>query len=60
MILITFADQVTWELDDLFHAECLLEIHYKSGIPVEKLRCDDASDYIAINNYIELLILNIQ
>lgn len=60
MILITFENQETLEFDDRFTAEVHVDTYVSSGHPVIKLRCDDASDYAAIQDYIELLNHNIQ
>ena len=60
MILITFENQETLEFDDRFTAEVHVDTYTSAGIPVVKIRCDDTSDSIAINNYVELLNLNIQ
>ena len=60
MILITFENQETLEFDDRFTAEVHVDTYTSAGIPVVKIRCDDTSDSIAINNYVELLNKNIQ
>lgn len=60
MILITFENQETLEFDDRFTAEVHVDTYVSAGIPVVKVRCDEASDYIAISEYSELLNLNIQ
>ena len=60
MILITFENQNTLEFNNRFTAEIHIDTYALLGIPVVKIRCDDTSDSIAINNYVELLNLNIQ
>jgi hypothetical protein len=60
MILITFENQETLEFDDRFTAEIHVDTYVSAGIPVVKIRCEDTSDSIAINNYVELLNKNIQ
>jgi hypothetical protein len=60
MILITFENQETLEFDDRFTAEVHVDTYVSAGIPVVKIRCEDTSDSIAINNYVELLNKNIQ
>ena len=60
MILITFENQCTWEFNDRLTAEIHVSLMKRAGIPVVKIRCDDTSDSSAINNYVELLNLNIQ
>tara|TARA_Y100001973_G_C5199530_1_gene336638 strand:- start:2731 stop:2913 length:183 start_codon:yes stop_codon:yes gene_type:complete len=60
MILITFENQETLEFDDRFTAEVHVDTYVSSGYPVIKLRCSDASDYTALQNYIDVLNYNIQ
>jgi len=60
MILITFENQDTLECNNRFEADFHVNHYALAGIPVVKIRCDDTSDSIAINNYVELLNLNIQ
>ena len=60
MILITFENQDTLEFNDRFTAEIHVDTYALGGIPVVKIRCEDTSDSIAINNYVDLLNLNIQ
>lgn len=59
MIHITL-HELTYEFNNRFTAEIFLLILDFEGIPVIKLRCSNTSDSIAINNYVELLNLNIQ
>ena len=59
MIHITF-HELTYEFNDRFTAEQFLIILHIKGIPAIKFRCSNTSDSIAINNYVELLNLNIQ
>jgi hypothetical protein len=49
----------TYEFYDRFTAEQFLIILDFKGVPAIKLRCSNTSDSIAINNYVELLTLNI-
>ena len=60
MILITFENQETLEFEDRFTAEIHVDAYVSSGIPVVKVRCDNASDQTAILEYSELLNQNIQ
>ena len=59
MIHITLRE-LTYEFNNRFTAEIFLLILDFEGISAIKLRCSNTSDSIAINNYVELLNLNIQ
>ncbi len=59
MILITFSNEETLEFSNLITATLFLVLHSPEYIAV-KLRCVKSSDYMALQNYIDLLKLNIQ
>ena len=54
MILVTFENQETIQFDnnDRFTAEVLIDTYVSAGLPVINLRCSDASDYMALQDYI--------
>ena len=66
MILLTFQNQETLEFDssnkeeNQFNAMVHIDLYRSYGHNVEKLRCDNASDSSAIQNYIDSLNNNIQ
>jgi len=66
MILLTFQNQETLEFDssnkeeNQFNAMVHIDLYRSYGYNVEKLRCDNTSDSIAIQNYIDSLNNNIQ
>jgi hypothetical protein len=60
MILITFKNQETYEFQDSFMAKCFIGFQSTQSISVVKVRCDRASDYVAIEEYLRLLNNNIQ
>tara|TARA_R100000656_G_scaffold56576_1_gene44466 strand:+ start:446 stop:649 length:204 start_codon:yes stop_codon:yes gene_type:complete len=65
-ILITFNNDETLEFHDTdedynrFNAEVHLDTYLSSGLRVEKLRCENSSDFMALQSYIDLLNLKIQ
>ena len=59
MILITFSNDETLEFSNRITATLFLALHSPEYIAV-KLRCERPSDFMVIQNYIELLNLNIQ
>ena len=59
MILITFSNEETLEFSNLITATLFLVLHSPEYVAV-KLRCVKASDYMALQNYIDLLNLKIQ
>lgn len=60
MILITFQDQETHQFQNSFMAKCFIGYQSTQDIFVVKVRCDKASDYTAIEDYLRLLNTNIQ
>tara|TARA_R100000234_G_C4996529_1_gene178238 strand:+ start:1683 stop:1883 length:201 start_codon:yes stop_codon:yes gene_type:complete len=66
MILVTFENQETLEFtsseqeERQFNAMVHIDLYRSYGYNVEKLRCDNTSDSIAIQNYIDSLNNNIQ
>jgi hypothetical protein len=65
-ILITFNNDETLEFHhtdedyNRFNAEVHLDTYLSSGLRVEKLRCENSSDFMALQSYIDLLNLKIQ
>tara|TARA_R100000750_G_C2267081_1_gene65997 strand:+ start:257 stop:460 length:204 start_codon:yes stop_codon:yes gene_type:complete len=65
-ILITFNNDETLEFHDTdedynrFNAEVHLDTYLSSGLRVKKLRCENSSDFMALQSYIDLLNLKIQ
>ena len=59
MILITFSNDETLEFQDRFTAEVHVDLYKSFDYSVVKLRCEKSSDYMAIQNYIDLLKLKI-
>ena len=59
MILITFSNDETLEFSNRITATLFLALHSPEYVAV-KLRCVKSSDYMALQNYIDLLKLNIQ
>ena len=65
-ILITFNKDETLEFHDTdedynrFNAEVPLDTYLSSGLRVKKLRCENSSDFMALQSYIDLLNLKIQ
>ena len=59
MILITFSNDETLEFSNLITATLFLVLHSPEYVAV-KLRCVKSSDYMALQNYIDLLKLKIQ
>ena len=59
MILITFSNEETLEFSNRITATLFLVLHSPEYVAV-KLRCVKSSDYMALQNYIDLLKLNIQ
>ena len=57
MILITFSNNETLEFQDRFTAQLDIKTMRSFDIRAVKLRCDKSSDYMAIQDYIELLNL---
>ena len=60
MILITFSNEETLEFSNLITATLFLVLHSTKEFFAVKLRCVKSSDYMALQNYIDLLKLNIQ
>lgn len=60
MILITFQNQETYQFHNKFIAGIVIELQAQKDIRVVKFRCDKASDYTAIVEYLQLLNTNIQ
>jgi len=56
MILITFSNDETLEFSNLITATLFLVLHSHEYVAV-KLRCVKSSDYMALQNYIEMLNL---
>lgn len=65
-ILITFNNDETLEFHDSdedynrFNATVHIDTYMSSGLRVKKLRCENSSDYMALQSYIDLLNLKIQ
>ena len=59
MILITFSNDETLEFSNRITATLFLALHSPEYVAV-KLRCVKSSDYMALQNYIDLLKLNSQ
>lgn len=65
-ILITFNNDETLEFHDSdedynrFNAEVHIDTYMSSGLRVKKLRCENSSDFMALQSYIDLLNLKIQ
>ena len=59
MILITFSNEETLEFSNRITATLFLALHSPEYVAV-KLRCVKSSDYMALQNYIDLLNLKIQ
>ena len=60
MILITFSNNETLEFSNRITATLFLVLHSTGEFFAVKLRCERPSDFMVIQNYIELLKLNIQ
>ena len=60
MILITFSNDETLEFSNPITATLFLVLHSTKECFAVKLRCERSSDFMVIQNYIELLKLNIQ
>jgi len=55
MILITFTNNETLQVSNRLLALIHIQLLRAFGIRVVKLRCSETSDYMAIQDYIELL-----
>ena len=55
MILITFTNNETLQVSNRLLALIYIKFLRAFGIRVVKLRCSETSDYMAIQDYIELL-----